>query len=107
METQKTSWRKLTREQRGQLIYKTLTITPTPRGWRVPSQTNSKRSYFVKFNGHRTYCDCPDCEIRKQKCKHIHAVEFFIKTKGQGLDSFRRSKGENAKGMGKINKNNQ
>ena len=81
METQKTSWRKLTREQRGQLIYKTLTITPTPRGWRVPSQTNSKRSYLVKFNGHRTYCDCPDCEIRKQKCKHIHAVEFFIKTK--------------------------
>ena len=78
MEEQNTSWKKLTREERGRLICKNLEIKPTERGWRVPSQSG-KGSYLVKFNGHEPYCDCPDCQIRRQKCKHIYAVEFFIK----------------------------
>ena len=78
MEEQNTSWKKLTREERGRLICKNLEIKPTERGWRVPSQSG-KGSYLVKFSGHEPYCDCPDCQIRRQKCKHIYAVEFFIK----------------------------
>ncbi len=75
METQQL----LTREQKGKEIFKSMKIVKTPIGWRVPSQAGNGRSYLVKFNGHEPKCNCPDCEVRRTKCKHIHAVEFYLK----------------------------
>ncbi|MEK6919308.1 MAG: transposase [Nanoarchaeota archaeon] len=67
-----------TREERGKDIVKRFKIVKTPFGWRVPSETSSK-SYLVRYNGHQPSCNCADCELRKSKCKHIYAVEFYIK----------------------------
>jgi len=78
MEMQQINWKKLTREERGELISKTFKIIKTNNGWKVPSQTGSGY-YVVKFSRHEPRCNCPDCKLRKQKCKHIYAVEFYIK----------------------------
>lgn len=76
---QEKSYKLMTREERGEDIVKRFQIVKTPRGWRVPSTSFSGRAYLVTFNGHEPKCNCPDCELRKKKCKHIHAVEFYIK----------------------------
>lgn len=69
----------MTREQKGMEIAKTFQITKTERGyWKVPSQSG-KGYYLVNLNKHEPECSCPDCELRKQKCKHIFAVEFYLK----------------------------
>ncbi len=78
-QVQKTSWKKLSREERGKLLAKSTRIIKTPFGWRVTSQTNTSRQYVVKLMKNRPVCSCPDCELRHKKCKHIHAVEFYIK----------------------------
>lgn len=36
------------------------------------------------MEGHEPTCDCPDCQTRRTKCKHIWAVEYFVK---QEIDS--------------------
>lgn len=76
---QEKSYKLMTREERGLDIVKRFKIVKTPRGWRVPSTTNYGRSYLVTFNGHEPKCECPDCELKNKKCKHIYAVEFYIK----------------------------
>ena len=73
------NWKKLDREQRGKLLVKTTRIRKVPQGWRVTSQTNKGRDYIVKFVKDRPKCECPDCTISKKKCKHIWAVEFYIR----------------------------
>lgn len=73
------NWKKLDRRERGKLLLKSVRIVKTPYGWRVPSQTSSNRSYLVRFTEHKPKCECPDCTLRRKKCKHIHAVEFYIK----------------------------
>jgi len=75
------NWKNLTREERGKLIYQTHKIVKTPTGWKVPSQSRGGAGdrYTVKFNGCEPKCTCPDCAMRKKKCKHIYAVEFYIK----------------------------
>lgn len=72
-------WKYMTREDRAKELIKVYDIVETPQGWKVPSQTDSKLSYLVKFDGHEPLCNCPDCKKRKTKCKHIFAVEFYIK----------------------------
>ena len=74
-------WKKLTREQRGKALLKTIKIIKTPRGWRVPSQSHGGRYYNVRFHKQEQEptCECADCTLRRKKCKHIFAVEFFIK----------------------------
>ena len=72
-------WKYMNREDRAKELIKVYDIVETPQGWKVPSQTDSKLSYLVKFDGHEPLCDCPDCKKRKTKCKHIFAVEFYIK----------------------------
>jgi len=77
---QKTHWKNLDREGRGKLLFNSVKIVKTPNGWRVPSQSKiNGRTYLIKYKGHEPKCDCPDCTIRKKKCKHIYAVEFYIK----------------------------
>ncbi len=73
------SLKHMSREERGKLILKSFKIVKTPFGWRVPSQSHGGHSYLVKYKKHEPTCDCPDCQIRKKKCKHIFAVEFYIK----------------------------
>ena len=76
---QNTNWKSLNREERGRLISKSSRIVKMKNSWSVTSQSKSNHSYLVKFNGHKPKCNCPDCTINKKKCKHIYAVEFYIK----------------------------
>lgn len=78
-QTLKTNWKKLSREERGKLLAKSTRIVKTPQGWRVTSQTNTSRQYMVRFTRDEPKCSCPDCELRHKKCKHIYAVEFYVK----------------------------
>lgn len=77
MEQQK-SYKLISREERGQQILKRLRIIKSWNGWKVQSSCGDK-FYSVIFNGHEPTCDCPDCRMRHQKCKHIYAVELYIK----------------------------
>lgn len=79
---QNPNWKKLNRQQRGELLYKSYNIKQNPRGWRVPSQTyKGKIHYLVTFNKNNPRCNCSDFGIKKVKCKHIYAVEFYLKKK--------------------------
>ena len=78
-QTLKKNWKSLSREERGKLLAKSTRIVKTPQGWRVTSQSNTSRQYIVKLLRDRPVCSCPDCELRHKKCKHIYAVEFYIK----------------------------
>lgn len=53
-------------------------ISETPKGWIVPSESGSG-AYIVYKEGEETKCNCPDCQMRKVKCKHQWAVEYFTK----------------------------
>ncbi len=47
----------------------------------VPSQSSEKK-YTVNFT--KSFkCDCPDFNLRHNKCKHIYAVEFLLKMRGK------------------------
>jgi len=76
---QTTDWRHMSREERGKLIFQSGKIRKQNDYWIVGSQTGNFKAYKVSFNGHEPTCTCPDCQLRKGKCKHIHAVEFYIK----------------------------
>lgn len=66
------------REERGRLIAATGRIKQSGSVWLVPSQTNSGM-YVVDLAAEEgPTCNCPDWELRRQRCKHIHSVEFFI-----------------------------
>ena len=65
------------RKERGLQIAKTSRIVHNTEGWKVPSQSG-KGYYLVASNGHETTCNCPDCQTRDVKCKHIWAVEFIV-----------------------------
>jgi len=71
-------WRKLNREERGKLIFQRGRIAKKDNYWIVGSQSSFK-AYKVSFNGHEPKCNCLDCQSRKTKCKHIFAVELYIK----------------------------
>src|SRR3989338_2535542 len=43
----------------------------------VPSQSTDKK-YKVQHADLWT-CECPDFQNRKEPCKHIHAIKFFLK----------------------------
>jgi len=73
------TYKQMTRQERGELIFKNIKIVKTPFGWRVPSQSHGGHNYLVKFKKDEPKCDCPDCTMRRKKCKHIYAVEFYIK----------------------------
>jgi hypothetical protein len=53
----------------------------TRRGktWPVPSQSIRGAQYTVKADPEEPQCTCPDFQCRKQRCKHIFAVEYTIK----------------------------
>jgi transposase len=66
------------REERGQQIAALAKVTRREDGsWRVPSMSGND-PYTVRL-GHEPHCTCPDHETRGCKCKHIFAVEYFLK----------------------------
>jgi len=66
------------REMKGMQMAHLGRISETPKGWIVPSESGSG-AYLVYKEGEETKCNCPDCQMRKVKCKHQWAVEYFIK----------------------------
>ena len=64
------------REEKGRQIANRHNITRKGNLWLVPSQSG-KGKYTVDFEaGH---CTCPDYDFRRDKCKHIFAVETTIR----------------------------
>src|SRR3989344_6625062 len=82
----------MSREERGKLILKRLKIEKTPEGWKVQSRSEDS-FYLVIFNGHEPKCDCPDCRMRHNKCKHIYAVELYIKQEIDNAGKITQTKG--------------
>ena len=46
--------------------------------YKVKSQSGNGEYNIVSLES-GFVCDCPDCQTRKVKCKHVHAVEFSLK----------------------------
>jgi transposase len=46
--------------------------------WIVPSQSGAK-TYTVNPDPESPFCDCPDFEYRRARCKHVLAVEIVLK----------------------------
>jgi len=66
------------RERRGLELAETAEISRRGDVWSVPSQSGTGR-YWVKLNGDKPICTCPDHELRHERCKHIYAVEYTLK----------------------------
>src|SRR5258707_1513774 len=54
-------------------------LTRKGKSWLVPSQSIRGAQYTVNPAPIEPLCSCPDFESRKQRCKHIFAVEYTIK----------------------------
>lgn len=65
-----------TREERGRQIAARGGIKQIGSRYAVPSQSASESRYLVDIV--EESCNCPDWELRRQHCKHIHATYFFI-----------------------------
>lgn len=89
---QEKPYKLMSREERGKLLLKRVKIEKTSEGWKVQSSSGNG-FYFVKFNGHEPKCDCPDCRMRHQKCKHIYAVELYIKQEIDNKGKISQTKG--------------
>jgi transposase len=63
------------REIKGRDIADKYSIARYKGLWLVPSQSG-KGGY--KVDAEKQTCSCPDFDIRRQKCKHIYAVEMTI-----------------------------
>jgi transposase len=64
------------RELRGLDIANRYTIKQENGFWFVPSASGKSNRYKVCLKSQK--CDCPDFEIRRQKCKHIYACEHIF-----------------------------
>ena len=63
------------RQQKGKEIANRTTIIQDGNLWLVPSQSGKGK---YKVNPEKQSCSCPDFDFRRQKCKHIFAVEETI-----------------------------
>jgi hypothetical protein len=63
------------REQKGKEIANRTNIIQDGNLWLVPSQSGKGK---YKVNTEKQSCSCPDYDFRRQKCKHIFAVEETI-----------------------------
>ena len=68
----------MSREERGLIISQRFRIKKTDKGYVVPSRSGSG-NYLVKVDATSEQCDCPDYELRKNKCKHIFVVEYILR----------------------------
>ncbi len=65
------------RKIKGMEIANSKTLTLTPKGWIVPSQSGHGSYLVYKDNG-KNACTCPDYELRGCTCKHQYAIDFFV-----------------------------
>lgn len=63
------------RQQKGREIANRITIVQDGNLWLVPSQSGRGK---YRVNTEKQTCSCPDYDFRRQKCKHIFAVEETI-----------------------------
>ncbi|MBS3079688.1 SWIM zinc finger family protein, partial [Candidatus Pacearchaeota archaeon] len=89
---QEKPYKLMSREERGKQLLKRVKIEKTSEGWKVQSSSGNG-TYLVKFNGHEPKCDCPDCRMRHQKCKHIYAVELYIRQEIDNEGKIKQTKG--------------
>ena len=80
-------WKPLSREERGFLISQRFRIKKTEKGYVVPSQSGAG-NYLVKIDSTSEKCDCHDYELRRNKCKHIFAVEYILRGESNKEGSF-------------------
>lgn len=66
------------REQRGIRIAERHDLKPSGDIWWVPSESSNGKYKVLPSKGR---CTCADNEVKRQKCKHLHAVEFAISRK--------------------------
>ena len=64
------------RIKRGAIIALTTPIIETPLGFQIPSQSGNG-TYIVR-PGADFWCSCPDFAERRDRCKHIFAVDLFV-----------------------------
>lgn len=64
------------RELRGLDIANRYTLKEENGFWFVPSSSGKSTRYKVCLKSQK--CTCPDHEIRRQKCKHIFAAEYYF-----------------------------
>jgi transposase len=68
------------RKQRGLEIAALARIDRMGEFYLVPSQCAARHTkYKVHYNDDAPTCTCPDFETRGCRCKHIYAVEYFVK----------------------------
>lgn len=65
-----------TREERGRQIAKLGGIKQVGSRYAVPSQSGGASAYLVDLV--EETCTCADYELRRQQCKHVHAVYTWI-----------------------------
>jgi transposase len=65
------------RQQKGMMIAATMKIQQSGNAFVVPSQTDPRGRYAV--DGVAKTCSCPDFTLRQKACKHVHAVEFYLR----------------------------
>ncbi len=79
------------RQIRGIDIAKRYTIKQENGTWFVPSSSGKSTRYKICLKNQK--CTCPDYEIRRQKCKHIFAVEYSFEQEFlQSLDTLQVAK---------------
>jgi transposase len=64
------------REERGRQIAKLGGIKQIGARYAVPSQSGTASAYVVDLV--EESCTCPDWELRRQSCKHVHATYFWL-----------------------------
>jgi transposase len=64
------------REKKGHEIADRARIVRQGNLWLVPSQSGGGK---YKVDAEAQHCTCPDYDLRRDKCKHIFAVEFTIR----------------------------
>ena len=64
------------REERGRQIAKRGGIRQIGSRYAVPSQSGASGGYLVDLV--EESCTCPDYELRRKQCKHVHAVYTWI-----------------------------
>jgi len=68
------------RQTRGQELFQNRNVKQEGNYWIVPSAKGIGK-YHVDLN--RQTCDCPDFQIRKAVCKHLHAAKFAFENQAK------------------------
>jgi transposase len=81
------------RAQRGRRIAERFQLKPSGDIWWVPSESSNGKYKVYPAKGR---CTCADNEVKQQKCKHLHAVEFTIRRKTTRTEETVTVNGESA-----------